>query len=71
MKQGSQNRLKFTLDLMKKTFTSLMDKAIPEFPKEVSLNLPKLKKVGDVPELPKIKLPKVKKVEAVVEGVSQ
>tara|TARA_Y100000593_G_scaffold94477_1_gene193759 strand:+ start:678 stop:2072 length:1395 start_codon:yes stop_codon:yes gene_type:complete len=77
LKQGSNNRLKFTLDLMKKEFTSMMDKYIPEFPKEVQLNLPKLKKVGDTPTpvtpvtLPKIKLPKAKKVESVSEGVSQ
>ena len=61
MKQGSQNRLKFTLDNMKKEFSSMMDKYIPEFPKQVDLQLPKLKKVGGV-EPPKIKLPKLKKV---------
>ena len=39
----------------------ILDKYVPEFPKEVQLNLPKLKKVGSS-EAPKIKLPKLKKV---------
>ena len=41
----------------------IIDKYVPEFPKEVQLNLPKLKKVGDSQSEPtKIKLPKLKKV---------
>ena len=39
----------------------LLDKYVPEFPKEVKLELPKLKKVGES-ETPQIKLPKLKKV---------
>ena len=35
---------------------------IHQFPKEVKLNLPKLKKVGGTQEPPKLKLPKLKKV---------
>ena len=61
-KQGSQNRLKFTLDNMKKEFTNMVEKYIPEFPKQVELKLPKLKKVGgntnqklNMPNLPKLK----------------
>ena len=46
---------------MKKLIGEILDKNIPEFPKQVSLNLPKLKKVGDS-EPQKIKLPKLKKV---------
>ena len=47
---------------MTKELEKIIDKYIPEFPEEVKLKLPKLKKVGDKTELPKIKLPKLKKV---------
>ena len=60
LKQGSNNRLKFTLSNMKKEFTELVDKYIPEFPKQVQLNLPKLKKVGSN-KSKELKLPKLKK----------
>ena len=39
----------------------LLDKYVPEFPKQVKLELPKLKKV-DSSEPPKLELPKLKKV---------
>ena len=39
----------------------ILDKYIPEFPKEVELKLPKLKKVGEQTK-PKINLPKLKRV---------
>ena len=39
----------------------ILDKYVPEFPKEVKLQLPKLKKVENT-EPAKIKLPKLKKV---------
>ena len=70
MKQGSQNRLKFTLENMKKDFQKIMDKYIPEFPKQVDLKLPTLKKVGSETkkELPKIKLPNLKKKEVTNES---
>tara|TARA_Y100001963_G_scaffold131669_1_gene189325 strand:+ start:635 stop:2008 length:1374 start_codon:yes stop_codon:yes gene_type:complete len=59
LQQGSQNRLKFTLNNMKKEFSTMMDKFIPEFPKQVELKLPTLKKVKDTsvttPPLPKLK----------------
>ena len=42
-------------------FGKILDKYVPEFPKEVKLELPKLNKVSEV-EAPKIKLPKLKKV---------
>ena len=45
----------------KKQVVKILDKYVPEFPKEVKLQLPKLKKVGST-ETPKIKLPKLKKV---------
>jgi hypothetical protein len=46
---------------MTKKLGKILDEYVPEFPKEVKLELPKLKKIGST-ELPKIKLPKLKKV---------
>ena len=60
-KLGIQNKSKFSLDEMTIEFGKILDKYVPEFPKEVKLELPKLKKVGES-ETPKIKLPKLKKV---------
>ena len=42
----------------------ILDKYVPEFPKEVALQLPKLKKVGEKTSKPteNIQLPKLKKV---------
>jgi len=69
MKQGSQNRLKFTLSNMKKEFKSMVEKYIPEFPKQVDLKLPNLKssfpklKKGDDGKSKPPTLPKLKRVE--------
>jgi len=60
-KLGIINKSKFSLDAMTRELGKILDKYVPEFPKEVKLELPKLKKVGSI-ELPKIKLPKLKKV---------
>ena len=60
-KLGMVNKSKFSLDAMTKELGKILDKYVPEFPKEVKLNLPKLKKV-DSTEQPKIKLPKLKQV---------
>ena len=60
-KLGVINKSKFSLDAMTRELGKILDKYVPEFPKEVKLELPKLKKVGST-ELPKIKLPKLKKV---------
>jgi len=60
-KLGIINKSKFSLDAMTRDLGKILDKYVPEFPKEVKLELPKLKKVGSI-ELPKIKLPKLKKV---------
>tara|TARA_A100001011_G_scaffold324582_1_gene346994 strand:- start:1184 stop:2512 length:1329 start_codon:yes stop_codon:yes gene_type:complete len=60
-KLGTINKSKFSLDAMTKQLDVILEKYIPEFPQEVKLNLPKLKKVGG-DNLPKIKLPKLKKV---------
>ena len=63
-KLGMVNKSKFSLDAMTKELGKILDKYVPEFPKEVKLELPKLKKVNsDTPTTPvKIKLPKLKKV---------
>ena len=48
---------------MTKKFGDILNRYLPDFPTEVSLNLPKLKKVGgDNIKNEKIKLPKLKKV---------
>jgi glycosyltransferase involved in cell wall biosynthesis len=59
-KLGTVNKSKFSLDAMTQKFGKILDQYVPEFPEEVKLNLPKLKKVGST-EQPKIKLPKLKK----------
>jgi len=51
----------FSFNAMKDKLGSILDSRIPEFPKMLGLNLPKLKKVESMPE---IKLPKLKKVDA-------
>lgn len=55
------NKSKFSLDAMTRELGKILDKYVPEFPKEVALKLPKLKKVGDT-QPQKISLPKLKKV---------
>ena len=69
------NKGKFSLKAMTKKFEKILNDYVPEFPKEVKLNLPKLKKTGKtasgikLPKLkktnenkaPKIKLPKLKR----------
>jgi len=53
-RQGFQSRSKFSFDAMKEKLDKLFTEKIPEFPKQVQLQLPQLKK---------IELPKLKKVE--------
>jgi len=60
-KLGMVNKSKFSLDAMTRKLDKILDKYIPDFPKEVQLELPKLKKVNSN-VTPKIKLPKLKKV---------
>ena len=60
-KLAIQNRSKFSLDAMTKKLGNLLDKYVPEFPKQVKLELPKLKKTSSK-EPEKLKLPKLKKV---------
>lgn len=65
-RQGRISRTKFSYEAMVETLKSILEKNIPEFPKQVELslpklNLPKLKKV-DSSSSPKIELPKLKKL---------
>ena len=62
-RQGYQSRNNFSWSKMKDSLGEILNKNIPEFPKEVGLKLPKLKKAGGTTELPKLKLPKLKKVD--------
>ena len=52
----------FSFEAMTEKLGSILNSRIPEFPKMMQLNLPKLKKVEDA--APKINLPKLKKVES-------
>jgi glycosyltransferase involved in cell wall biosynthesis len=54
-RQGFQSRTKFSFEAMKEKLDKLFTSKIPEFPKNVQLKLPQLKK---------IELPKLKKIEA-------
>jgi hypothetical protein len=54
-RQGFHSRSKFSFENMKEKLNSVFNERIPEFPKQVPLQLPQLKK---------IELPKLKKVEA-------
>lgn len=54
----------FSFEKMQEKLDSILTTRIPDFPKQATLNLPKLKKIGGVQETPKITLPKLKKVEA-------
>lgn len=54
-RQGYQSRTNFSYDAMKTLLGDILDKKIPEFPKQVELKLPKL-------QLPKLELPKLNKV---------
>lgn len=45
---GVKNRKQFSYDAIQKQTFALLDKYVPEFPKQISLTLPKLKKVEPV-----------------------
>jgi glycosyltransferase involved in cell wall biosynthesis len=61
MKLARINKSKFSLDAMTKRLGEILNNNLPEFPKEVKLELPKLKKVGES-KIKKMELPKLKKV---------
>ena len=61
------NRQKFTLNKMTEKLDNIMKKYLKDAPQQVSLNLPKLKKVGvNKTEPPQMKLPKLKKMTSEV-----
>lgn len=62
--QAHLSRSSFSFDQMASLFCDMVDSAVSTIPKQVQLQLPKLKKVGETAEAPKITLPKLKKVEA-------
>ena len=61
---GKRNRREFSLKAMADKFNQIIDDVLKEIPQAVSLNLPKLKKVGgnNNPQPAQVKLPKLKKV---------
>ena len=61
-RQGFQSRTKFSYDAMKEKLSKLFEVKIPDFPKQVQLQLPKLKKVESTSTPPTIQLPKLKKI---------
>lgn len=48
---------------MKQQLSDILEKRLPDFPKQVTLKLPQLKKI-ETPQMPKIQLPQLKKVES-------
>ncbi len=60
-RQGSYCKKNFTFNKMKELLGEILDKNVKTVPKQVPLQLPKLKKIG---EDKKPKLPKLKKIEA-------
>jgi glycosyltransferase involved in cell wall biosynthesis len=58
-RQGHRSRTQFSYEKMRETLDNLLTQYIPEFPKQIQLKLPQLKK---------IELPKLKKVEADITG---
>ena len=50
-RQGYRSRTEFSYDKMRETLDTLLTQYVPEFPKQVQLKLPQLKKI----ELPKLK----------------
>ena len=61
-KQTQYVKDNFSLDHMAQKLIAIVDKGLADVPQQVSLKLPKLKKVDNEP--PKLNLPKLKKVEA-------
>ncbi len=61
IKLMEKNRVEFSIDKMVETFDSILEKVSSGIPKQVSLQLPKLKKVGETKKS-KLQLPKLKKL---------
>jgi glycosyltransferase involved in cell wall biosynthesis len=62
-KQSHYVKTNFSFDQMADKFCSIVDNGVSAVPQQMSLNLPKLKKLAKS-DTPKVKLPKLKKVEA-------
>jgi len=63
-RQGHYSKTNFSYEKMKELINNILENNVPEFPKQVELKLPKLKKVKDSTlTLPKLNLPKLKKIE--------
>lgn len=60
-RQGHKSRTNFSYEKMRETLDTILTQYIPEFPKQVQLKLPTLKKI-ELPQLKKVELPKLKKV---------
>ena len=66
-RQAHHSKTNFSFEAMKEKLDTVLTERVPEFPKQVQLqlpklNLPKLNKVQS-PKQPKLKLPKLKKIE--------
>jgi glycosyltransferase involved in cell wall biosynthesis len=59
--QGNFAKENFTFEKMKEKFKNILEENVVVAPKQVSLQLPKLKKIGD-DKMPKLKLPKLQKI---------
>jgi len=66
-RQYHKSKTKFSFEAMQTDLGYILDRSIPEFPKQVQLNLPQLKKI-ELPKLKKIELPKLKKAESDANG---
>ena len=64
-RQGYQSRTNFSFDKMKEKIDEILSEKVPNIPKHISLNLPKLNKLKKPtqPKLPELKLPKLKNLE--------
>tara|TARA_R110000796_G_scaffold11940_3_gene39944 strand:- start:3037 stop:4398 length:1362 start_codon:yes stop_codon:yes gene_type:complete len=62
-RQGYYSRTNFSFEKMKEKLDETFTAMIPQFPKQVTLKLPKLKKLGEnKTKLPNLQLPKLKKL---------
>ena len=61
-RQGYRSRTDFSFEKMANLLGEILESNIKPIPKNVSLNLPKLKKAESKPELPTLQLPTLKKV---------
>jgi hypothetical protein len=64
-RQAHYCKTNFSYDKMKELLGEILDKNVKTAPKQVQLQLPKLKKIGgeNKLELPKLKLPKLSKIK--------